>query len=99
VCQADKNIFQICWMYAMLFEISMVMLRCQGEIMTCLTCGKKLTFENCHSRYKCKTCYNKYARRIRRKYIFERRKYNREWVACRRWLDGGLDNRLLGDKI
>ncbi len=61
-------------------------------------CGKvldKLSDYGAYPGTECRECYNVRHRRRRE----EHRYYMRQWMATKRWLDGGPDNRLLGDKL
>ena len=67
--------------------------------MKCKICGKTLYPANMYSKTKCLECYAEYHRKWRSEHIEENREYHREYMACKRWLNGGPDNRLLGEKI
>jgi len=58
----------------------------------CKKCGLKLNLKNSASPYQCKKCHNEYMRN------YDRTEYSREYMRTRRWLNGGPDNYLLGEK-
>jgi len=59
---------------------------------TCKKCGIKLTLKNSANQSRCKSCHNQYMR------DYDRTEYMREYMREQRWLEGGPDNRLLGEK-
>jgi len=65
----------------------------------CKKCDITLNIKNLSEKGLCKNCYNEYHRKYRNENREKIRKYGREWMACRRWLDGGPDNFLLGPDI
>jgi hypothetical protein len=68
------------------------------EKVKCKDCGKELSKLSDYGRYpgrQCRSCYNSYCRKRKEKH----REYMREWIRTKRWLDGGPDNHLLGEKL
>lgn len=68
--------------------------------MKCRKCKIELNIKNLScSKNLCIDCYNEYYQKYRKNNREKINKYSNEWNKTHRWLNGGVDNFLLGENI